>query len=207
MGEEEITTTMPEVPTSIKMIEYDPHTIDPEILDEVIRLYGESYKDRWIGKERYLAETMPNTSAINVLMVDGQIAGAITLNRDRIITIGLNPKFQGRGLGPELFSHIAQKHPSVWISIGANAPEMLATVTHSSLKYKLVEDKPEIEELYRGINGVPADFTVDTERIEHDFLRKRFSKKGVKQSKFTAFTRSGSLHDASYRQFLFQNRA
>lgn len=192
--------------TQSKLVEFDPQNIDPQLLDQIIATYQKSYGDRWIGKERFIQETLPNTTAIDALIVGNQIAAAVNINTNRIITISVDTEFQGRGLGIELFKRVAELHPDIWISIGVDAKEMLTTITNKGLNFQLVEDPVKIEQLYRKIKGVPADFSIETTQIKDALLTSRCAKKGLKKEQFLAFTRSGSMHDSFYQQLLFQNQ-
>lgn len=199
---------MPEQPTTPpKIFEFNPQNIDPNLLDQVISVYEGGYGKKWIGRERFMEETLPNTTVIDALMVNGKVAGAVNINNNRIITISINPEFQGLGLGTELFRQVADLHPDIWISIGVDAKEMLATITNGGLNFQLVEDPGKIKNLYKTLKGVNSDFSIETVEVEDPFLAQRFAKKGIKKDKFTAFVRSGSLHDSSYKQLLFQNQS
>lgn len=204
----EMQSTIEKHNQSPTLVEFNFANLDESFLRQLMKMYADSYGELWIGDDRYKSETLPNVDVIDALMINGKIVAAVDLNKNRIITIAVNQEFQGKGFGVKLFKEVAKRHPDVWISIGENAVGMLNTVTNKELNYYLVEDKEKIEELYKGINGVSSDFTVETHTIDSSFLTKRFkTEKGLDKKQFTAFTRSGSLHDSSYNQLLFQNKS
>ncbi len=181
--------------------------LTPIKLSELMTFFKAGYGDRWISEEHFRGTVIKNSSRILELRIKRQLAAALSINVHRITDIAVGPNFRGQGLGVKLFKEAAKDDPAAWVTIGKDAIGMLSTVTDAFLNYLPVDQKEEVETLFKEINGVGDDFAVDVVEVDSPILTARLAQKGMEKEKFTAIHRPGSLHAPDYYQILFQNQS
>jgi len=184
------------------------YEIPEKELEEISHLYSETYNSvgLFIGEKTYEALTLPTTTVIATISDGNVLLAAGNLNGSRLgIIASKNGKDHVRkGLVRELITGIQKEGVPVWmtISIDRRAHGMLAAVTTPDSCVSPVNDVDKIIRLFSNTSlSKPRDF-VFTE-VEHEFLKRRLSKKGIIQDKFLAVATSPSLHGFSYQQIVF----
>lgn len=184
------------------------YEIPKKVLEEISHLYSETYSSvgLFIGEKAYEAVTLPTTTAIATISDGDVLLAAGNLNGSRLgMVASRNGKDHVRkGLVGELITGIQKEGVPVWMTISTDrkAHGMLAAVTTLDSCVSPVNDVGEIIRLFSNTSlSKPRDF-VFTE-VEHEFLKRRLSKKGIIQDKFLAVATSPSLHGFSYQQIVF----
>jgi GNAT superfamily N-acetyltransferase len=180
--------------------------ISPDEISELIQFFKIGYGERWVSDEHFRDVVMSNMSDLLRLYSEDKLVAAAGINVNRITDISVDPNQRGKGLGLKLFEEAAKNNPRLWITVGVDAPEMLATVASPELNLLPIKDPTEIEKLFKEINGITGDFQIETTEVELPLLTERLQKKGINQDKFLAFSRTNSLHGNTYKQILFQNQ-
>lgn len=196
-----------EMKTNILSVKVTPkEEINPEEVASLIDFYKAGYGDRWLGEENFRNVMMQIGTQLVQIYSEGRLAAAAFFDHSRICDISVHPDFTGQGLGVKLIQEAAVAQPDAWISIGIDADGMLATITDDKLNFLPVEDKDQIEQLFRNTNRGKDNFEVGVEQVEVPIVTKRLAAKGIIKDKFTAFYRHGATHGQVYKQLLFQNK-
>lgn len=174
-------------------------------LDKIMAIYESGYRDRWIGRRKFLTHTIPNTSGVAFLTDEDGLAAVANLNRNRVIAFSVAMSSQRKGYGVRLFQEIVAVCPDAWFTVVTDALPFLRTVTNQKLNFQLVEDQARIEDLFREIRGVGRKFKVHTFQETNTYLSSRMDRQGSPDRSFTTFYRPGSIHTPDYHQFVFQN--
>lgn len=168
--------------------------------------FKRGYGGRWIGDENFWTVMAHNFTQLLRLYSRNQLAAALLIDTKRISDIAVDPGCRGRGLGVKLLEEAAKVYSNVWISVGIDAEGMMATITDQGLNYLPVEDKQEIETLFKDTNRARGDYQVEISEVVVPLLSDRLAAKGIVRDKFMAFSRINATHGSVYKQILFQNQ-
>lgn len=175
---------------------------------EIELIYKESYGSigLWIGDSVYSGLTIPTTTDIATVSMDGKIAACTNLNGKRAGIIAVNPECRNNGLVASLFNGLLSERPGSWISISIEevARGILASATARDVPLKPVNRREEIVKLFEETKQTKLPKEYMFKEIEDEFLAKRLMRKGVNQNSFTVVSKTNSLHTSSYWQFVFQ---
>lgn len=188
-----------------------PQDILPKEHAEIEALYRGVYEALgiYVGDDKYRLLTLPTTTDIATLDQDGETVAAANLNGKRIGVIASknNKRSVKRGLIGQLISKIQHEiiGPWVTVSLDSHAHGMIAAVTSAGSSLRLVNDPQEIVKLLESTNLEGTRDYIFHE-MEDTFLSRRLAKIGIYQDRFTALSKTNSLHGVDYSQVVFQTK-
>ncbi len=194
--------------TNLKVQVFPKEQITEEQLKEFIAFFKDGYGDRWVSEDHFRNVVMKNSTELLTVRDGEELVASFNFDNHRITDIAVSPTHRGEGLGVRLFQEAANHNPEAWITIGVDADAMLSTVTSKELNFVPVEDKDQMEGLFRQCNGTRENYQVGIEEVQLPMVMRRLKEKGIEHSDtFLTSYRGKSLHGPAYKQIIFQNRA
>lgn len=180
--------------------------VSPEKVAEIEKVYEQAYGDNWIGHQTFTSITIPSTTQIATLELNGKIVAAGNMSGKRISLLGTNPEFQGQGTLKKLIEGIAATVDGAWISIGVDSNAVLNVLTSANLPFQPVDDPQTIVRLFQANNANLKAENFRFTKIFQPSLSALLTRRGTRQEVFTASSRDNAIHRNSYQQVIFQSR-